>query len=105
MMWVKLTLPPRVRVKWLLRTLRLTSSRRAGTTRKLVAVGTANDASMLTAVRSAAPRSGLPWTAGAAELGGAAATGLAGAAASAPPLVDDGAAGGASSVITAPTGR
>src|SRR4051812_38943116 len=75
MMWVKLTLPPRVRARWLLRTLRLTSSRRAGTTRKDVAVGTVGDASMFTAVRRAAPGSGLPAAAGA--FAGAAAAGLA----------------------------
>src|SRR5437764_4107628 len=76
MMWVKLTLPPRVRARWLFRTLRLTSSSRAGTTRKDVAVGTPSDASMFTAVRRAAPRSGLPTEAGA----GAGLAGLAGGA-------------------------
>ena len=39
-------------------TLRLTSSSRAGTTRVLVAVGTARLASMLAAMRAAAPRRG-----------------------------------------------
>src|SRR5919108_658414 len=40
MMWVKLTLPPLVRDRWLLRILRLTSSSLAGTSCTLVAVGT-----------------------------------------------------------------
>src|SRR6266542_2457896 len=40
MRWVKLTLPPRWRRRWLLSTSRLTSSNRAGTTRNEVAVGT-----------------------------------------------------------------
>src|SRR5437773_6306344 len=82
MMWVKLTLPPRLRDRWLLRILRLTSSSRAGTTRKLVAVGTARLASMLATIRAAAPRIGWPATAGTAAAGLAgAAAGLAGAAA------------------------
>src|SRR5438552_12394059 len=82
MMWVKLTLPPRLRDRWLLRILRLTSSSRAGTTRKLVAVGTARLASMLATIRAAAPRIGWPATAGtaAAGLAGAAAGGFARAA-------------------------
>src|SRR5438552_13512033 len=89
MMWVKLTLPPRLRDRWLLRILRLTSSSRAGTTRKLVAVGTARLASMLATIRAAAPRIGWLATAGTAAAGlagaaaglAAAAAGLAGAAA------------------------
>src|SRR3954466_8166454 len=60
MMWVKLTLPPRERMRWLLRTLRLTSRRRAGTWRKLVAVGTDNDRSIFSTIRAAAPRIGVP---------------------------------------------
>src|SRR4051812_7780203 len=83
MMWVKLTLPPRVRARWLFRTRRLTSSSRAGTTRKLVAVGTPSDASMLLAVLAAAPRSGVPTAtlglgAGLAGVGAAGAAGGAG---------------------------
>src|SRR5580698_7014104 len=56
MMWVKLTLAPVVRASWLLRMSRLTSSRRAGTERTLVAVGTPRLASILATMRDAAPR-------------------------------------------------
>ena len=56
MRWVKLTLAPVVRASWLLRIWRLTSSRRAGTLRTLVAVGTERLASMLATMREAAPR-------------------------------------------------
>ncbi len=56
---VKLTLAPVVRASWLLRMSRLTSRRRAGTVRTLVAVGTARLASMLATIREAAPRSGV----------------------------------------------
>src|ERR1700733_6369451 len=56
MRWVKLTLAPVVRASWLLRIWRLTSSRRAGTVRTLVAVGTERLASMLATTREAAPR-------------------------------------------------
>src|SRR5436190_23062128 len=70
--WVKLTLPPRERMRWLLRTLRLTSRRRAGTCRKLVAVGTASDFSMFSTMRAPAPRIGTPatWGAAASVFGG-----------------------------------
>ena len=44
--WVKLTLPPRPRARWLLITMRLSTSSLAGTARTLVAVGTASEASM-----------------------------------------------------------
>src|SRR6516165_10286795 len=76
MMWVKLTLAPVVRASWLLRMSRLTSSRRAGTVRTLVAVGTARLASMLATMREAAPRSGVASsvTAGTAWLGAGAVT-------------------------------
>ena len=40
MRWVKLTLPPRPRARWLLITMRLSTSSFAGTARTLVAVGT-----------------------------------------------------------------
>src|SRR3954469_16595442 len=78
MMWVKLTLPPRVRARWLLRMRRLTSMSLAGTSRKLVAVGTPSDASMLVTMRAAAPRSGSPsgGAAGAGGVGAAVATGV-----------------------------
>src|ERR1700691_3862653 len=56
MRWVKLTLAPVVRASWLLRICRLTSKRRAGTVRTLVAVGTPRLASMLATMRLAAPR-------------------------------------------------
>ena len=59
MMWVKLTLAPVVRASWLFRMSRLTSSRRAGTVRTLVAVGTPRLASMLATILDAAPRSGV----------------------------------------------
>ncbi len=59
MMWVKLTFAPVVRASWLFRIRRLTSRRRAGTVRTLVAVGTVKLASMLATMREAAPRSGV----------------------------------------------
>src|SRR6476469_4224010 len=59
MMWVKLTLPPRERARWLLMTTRLSISSLAGTARTLVAVGTWRLDSMLVTTRAAAPRSGL----------------------------------------------
>src|SRR4051812_33866228 len=68
---VKEALPPRPRLRWLLITVRLSTSSFAGTARTLVAVGTARLASMLATTREAAPRSGrrsLP----AAAVGGAA---------------------------------
>ena len=55
---VKLTFPPPLRARWLFRIWRFTSSRRAGTVRTEVAVGTPRLASMFTTVRAAAPRSG-----------------------------------------------
>src|SRR5437588_1319619 len=58
MRWVKLAFPPRVRARWLLRILRLTSRSLAGTWRTLVAVGTPRLASMLATMRAAAPRRG-----------------------------------------------
>src|SRR5690242_15440695 len=59
MMWVKLTLPPRERARWLLITTRLSISSLAGTARTLVAVGTWRLDSMLVTTRAEAPRSGL----------------------------------------------
>src|ERR1700691_3296209 len=59
MLWVKLTFAPVVRASWWLRIRRLTSRRRAGTVRTLVAVGTVKLASMLATMREAAPRSGV----------------------------------------------
>src|SRR5256885_5894601 len=57
MRWVKLTLPPRPRARWLLMTIRLSASSFAGTARTLVAVGTVSDWSMLATIRAATPRS------------------------------------------------
>src|SRR5215469_9431777 len=56
-MWVKEILPPRPRARWLLITMRLSTSNFAGTGRTLVAVGTVRLATMLDAVLAAAPRS------------------------------------------------
>jgi hypothetical protein len=60
-MWVKLTLPPWRRRRCPLRTLRLTSSSRAGTVRTEVAVGTSRLASIASTILAAAPRSGTSW--------------------------------------------
>src|SRR6478672_1826072 len=57
MRWVKETLPPRARARWLLMTVRLSHSSLTGTERTDVAVGTASEASMFWAVRAGAPRS------------------------------------------------
>ena len=70
--WVKLTLPRRSRLRWLLRMSRLTSSSLAGTSRTDVAVGTVRLASMFSAICAAAPRSGTARRARAAGAGGAA---------------------------------
>src|SRR3954452_23627876 len=79
MRWVKLTLPPPLRPRKPLMTLRLTSSRRAGTLRKLVAVGTPRLRSMLATMAAPAPRIGSPASAvpagAAAGAGGAVAVG------------------------------
>src|SRR3978361_904948 len=53
--WVKETLPPRARARWLLMTMRLSHSSLTGTERTLVAVGTLRLASMLATVRAGAP--------------------------------------------------
>ena len=58
MTWVKQTLPPRLRARWLLMTTRLSMSSLAGMARTLVAVGTCRLASMLVTTRAAAPLSG-----------------------------------------------
>src|SRR5687767_5043743 len=57
MTWVKETLPPRARARWLLMTVRLSQSSLTGTERTEVAVGTLSDASMLRAVAAGMPRS------------------------------------------------
>ena len=57
MMWVKETLPPRPRDRWLLITTLLSISNFTGTDRTLVAVGTERLASMFVTTRPAAPRS------------------------------------------------
>src|SRR5699024_9575836 len=56
--WVKETLPPRERFRWLLMTTRLSTRSFAGTARTLVAVGTVSDVSMFVTTRADAPRSG-----------------------------------------------
>src|ERR1700759_4790974 len=55
--WVKETLPPRVRLRWLLTTIRLSASSLAGTARTLVAVGSSSEMFMFFARAAAAPRS------------------------------------------------
>src|SRR6266536_1264501 len=55
MMWVKETLPPRARLRWLLMTTRLSISSLAGTARTDVAVGTSSEVSMLVTTRAAGP--------------------------------------------------
>src|SRR5690625_246828 len=57
MRWVKETLPPRPRARWLLMTMRLSASSLAGTARTLVAVGTWRLLSMFFTTRAAGPRS------------------------------------------------
>ena len=57
MRWVKDTLPPRARARWLLMTMRLSQSSLTGTERTEVAVGTVSEASMFCTVRAGAPRS------------------------------------------------
>src|SRR3954470_13394627 len=57
MRWVKLTLPPRLRRRWLLMTMRWSISSLTGSERTLVAVGMDSDASMFLAVRAEEPRS------------------------------------------------
>src|SRR3954454_6350147 len=59
MRWVKDTLPPRERARWLLMTMRLSASSLAGTARTLVAVGTVSEAFMFLTTLAAAPRSGI----------------------------------------------
>lgn len=59
MRWVKLTLPPVVRPRWLLTICRLTSRSLAGTGCTLVAVGTESDATMFSTILAAAPRIGI----------------------------------------------
>src|SRR5688500_9373820 len=56
MMWVKETLPPRARARWLLMTIRLSHSSLTGTCRTEVAVGTLSETSMFFAVAAGMPR-------------------------------------------------
>src|SRR4051812_28637543 len=60
MRWVKETLPPRARLRWLLITMRLSIMSFAGMVRTLVAVGTLRLASMFAAMTLATPLS--TWT-------------------------------------------
>ena len=104
MMWVKETFPPRERPRYPLMIFRLTSRSLAGTTRKLVAVGTPRLASMFSTMRAATPRMGSPGASGAGALAsalalalavavaGASAAGFAGSAAGAEPAGAGGAA-------------
>src|SRR5690606_37925478 len=59
MRWVKEILPPRLRRKWLLMTMRLSMSSFAGIVRTLVAVGTERLRSMFFASVRVIPRSGV----------------------------------------------
>src|SRR5205823_1463506 len=93
MMCVKLTLPIPLRPRKPLMMLRFTSNRRAGTFRKLVAVGTWRLRSMLATMAAPAPRIGSPGSASAVV---AAAFGAADAAAA------GAAAGGAAVAVAAP---
>src|SRR3954454_22542867 len=72
---VKLTLPPPLRPRKPLMTLRFTSRRRAGTLRKEVAVGTPRLRSMLATMAGPAPRMGLSTSLPPAGGGGVAAVG------------------------------
>src|SRR5690625_1368192 len=54
--WVNETLPPRPRARWLLMTMRLSTSSFAGIARTEVAVGTSKEVSMFLTTREAAPR-------------------------------------------------
>src|SRR6185369_13045631 len=56
MRWVNEILPPRVRLRWLLMTTRLSINSFAGMARTLVAVGTSSDADMFLTTAAAAPR-------------------------------------------------
>ena len=62
MMWVKLTLPPRLRAMWLLMTIRLSIISFAGIVRTLVAVGTVSDSSMLRARAFVIPLRTVTWS-------------------------------------------
>ena len=57
MRWVKETLPPRVRARWVVMTERFSMRTLAGTARAEVAVGMDRESSMFLAVRAAAPLS------------------------------------------------
>src|ERR1700720_4278435 len=73
--WVNEILPPRVRLSWLLMTVRLSIISLAGTARTLVAVGRSSDIDMFLTTAAAAPRS--TWTS--SPSAGAGPTGRAGA--------------------------
>ncbi|CAB4850796.1 unannotated protein [freshwater metagenome] len=61
--WVKETLPPRPRARWLLTTIRLSISSFAGMARTLVAVGTPRLLSILATTRADPPLIGVGTTA------------------------------------------
>src|SRR6201996_5721739 len=67
-MCVNDTLPPRVRLSWLLITMRLSISSLAGMARTLVAVGRSSDWDMFLTTAAAAPRS--TWTSSPSAGGG-----------------------------------
>src|SRR5882757_3735110 len=110
MTWVKLILPPRERLRWLLITTRLSASSLAGTARTLVAVGTVSEVCMLTTTRAAAPRKVTLWSppgdvvpdlAGAVTVGAEVAAGAAAAGADG---VDPAAAGAVAAGVAAGAG-
>src|SRR2546423_4047785 len=74
---VKEILPPRVRLRWLLMTIRLSIINLAGMARTLVAVGTSSDDDMFFTTAAAAPRS--TWFSSPSAGASAGAFGLAGA--------------------------
>src|SRR5690349_2303983 len=108
--WVKLILPPRVRFKWLLITIRLSIINFAGMARTLVAVGTSSDAFIFFTTAAAAPRStwlSPPSTAtgtGTAFAGWAAGAGAGAAAAGAAGVAGAGVAGAAGAAGAAAAG-
>src|SRR6185312_13043239 len=77
--WVKEIFPPRVRLRWLLMTIRLSIISLAGMARTLVAVGTSSDEDMFFTTAAAAPRSICTSSASAAVGAGAGSGGAVGA--------------------------
>src|SRR3954471_24797013 len=100
MRWVKLTLPPRLRRRWLLMMMRLSISSLAGTARTLVAVGSSRLCSMLATILAATTLSGLVT----APAPGVGPSGLAGTGAAAGGAAAGGAVAGAGAGVAAATG-